>query len=215
MPDRYPKIGFWVWFCVPLIVGVSLFIHLFRLQVIETTMHEIPAYKFTFISVLMAVGVFQYNFFYQIVERFRRALEFEDYGPLWGAYIDAAKTLTAKITEHPEEPHIGEWQTELAIRVREINNHVEWHRRMLRLIIIEGCIRFILIFAVGLGLLVSLSLDIIRLTQIPMRFNTPALSQSFLFGALFFFICLFFFYILAFGLELSERMRIARPPNAG
>ena len=203
-------VGWGVWLAIPLAVFVALCFHAFELRLMEVT-QQLPAYKFTFIAVLLALGTFQYNFLYAIAERYRQSLDNNDFGLAWNEYMRNAQALAAKILENQTHTDVGQWQAQLAEMNRVINANIEWHRRTLRNVLLEGCVRFMLIFSVAFSLLISLSLDVVKLLHIPMRFDSALLSQSFLLGAIFLFWWLLLFYMLALSLELWIRMGITRP----
>lgn len=208
--------GWSVWACIPLSIGMAWFIHSLGFRTIEASLQQIPGYKFTFVSVLLAVGMFQYNYFYSQAEKLGNAVDDENYGPAWSKYIEDTNDLRRLIEEVAEHLGMEKAKANLQFRDKQIAKVVDWHHRTLRRVIIDGCVRFILIFAVGLDLLISLVLDIIALLQMPMRFDPAAISQSFLFSALGIFACLFCFFILSFSLEVTQRMsRIVPPGNNG
>ena len=194
--------------------SLAVVINSCQLPIIERELQQIPAYKFTFISVLLALGAFQYNMFATIAERFRKIIEDEDFSPNWREYKQKTDELRIKILANPAISESLQWLEDLKFRDKQINDYVEWHRTRLPKVLIEASIRFVLIFSVGLGLLLSLWMDILELLGmriLVIEFDNLAMSQSFLFAALILFAVLYCFYILAFSFELADRMPSSKP----
>jgi len=203
-----------VWLCFPLTIALAVVINSCQLPIIEPDLQQIPSYKFTFISVLLALGAFQYNMFVTIAERFRKIIDDEDFNPSWREYKQKTEELRIKILANPANSELLQWLEDLELRDKQINDYVDWHRTSLPKVLIEASIRFVLIFSVGLGLLLSLWMDILELLGMRILlidFDNVAMSQSFLFAALILFAVLYCFYILAFSIELVTRMPSSNP----
>jgi hypothetical protein len=201
-----------LWICFPLIIALAAFVDWFQLPIIEPNPSQIPAYKFTFIAVLMALAAFQYNIFSSDAERFSRVLDQEDFNPSWKKFIEETADLRARINASPAA--LEQWVSVLKEREKQIKEHIEWHRVMLPKVVASACIRFVLIFSVGLGVLISLCLDILNLVQVPIwRIDPVAGSQCFLIAAIILFAVLFVCYIHALSQELSFRLESTRLPN--
>jgi hypothetical protein len=207
--DRSSLPGWLVWLCFPLTIGLATLIYSFHLPIIDPNLQQIPAYKVTFIAVLMALGVFQYNMSIAEAEGHRKVIDEEDFSPAWREYKQKTDNLRNKILSHPPHEELpNEWLNELKFRDEQLKSYVEWHRTTLPRVLFETSVRFILIFSVGLGLLISLWMDILKLLGmwiLSMDIDPVALSQSFLFASLIFFAFLFCVYILALSYEIAIR----------
>jgi hypothetical protein len=84
MFKKFAILGWAVWLSVPVTIAVALLICSFRLPIIEPDPQQLPAYKFTFISVLMGLGAFQYNVFFNYAESFRKVIDDEDFSGKYG-----------------------------------------------------------------------------------------------------------------------------------
>jgi hypothetical protein len=213
MFKKFSMLGWAVWLCVPVTTGVALLICSFGLPIIEPEPQQLPPYKFTFISVLMALGAFQYTMFFNYAETFRKVIDDEDFSPVWKNYKKDTDDLRHRIESDPESPLRNQALTILSKREEQIRAYLEWNRKFLKRFLIESCIRFVLIFSVGLGLLISLVMDIFYFLDVWRKIDPLAMSQSFLFASLLLFGVLFVFFVLALSQELSNRMESTRPDN--
>jgi hypothetical protein len=194
MFKKFSILGWAVWLSVPVTIAVALLICSFRFPIIEPDPQQLPTYKFTFISVLMALGAFQYNLFFNYAESFRKVIDDEDFSPAWKDYKKESDDLRNRIRGNPESPQRVQALTILSKREEQIGDYLEWNREILKKFLIESCIRFVLIFSVGLGLLFSLSMDILYHLDIWQQIDPLAMSQSFLIASLVLFGVLFMFF---------------------
>jgi hypothetical protein len=134
--------------------------------------------KLTFLSVVIALGIVQYNYFYQETREIRRNIEERDFGPAWRNHVRQIDQLRALLAMPNVETRVQSAQlqslqgsldrAEAEIR-RTTRDYVTWLNRSL----VDFAFRLGMVLSIALILYSSLAVDVVL--QI-WKISTPTLD---------------------------------------
>jgi hypothetical protein len=168
MKDAFVRHGVYGIVLVNLIltVLVGLAIHRYLPPVNDLTNLSLMAPKVTLLSVIIALAIVQYSYFYNECREIERRIEKGDYGPLWADYIRTAEESRASLNSPDARTrYTPEVLNTLQNNLRRMDEAIararhEWVVH-LRAVLAEFTLRFGILGSVALLIFSSLTLDFV------------------------------------------------------
>lgn len=202
----------WGLYCVVvlafvLVKGIAFIIEHYQIPVIDLQPELLLAPKVTFLSVILALGMFQYNYFYSESKDEAGRLERGDFGPLWSDYVRQAEQLRQFINTQTPTSETSQQLGNLGATLNRMDEAISRARaefiNFMKGMLLDFSMRLALILSIGVLVFSSLAIDVLSLIGVSLPLDAPLYSQSTFLTSL----VLFFVLILLFLSVVQSQFR--------